>query len=769
MVFLDFLNETLKRLCQADVDVGGHGLGPEALAQWMQKDAELLAGFLTGTQKQLKADHVFAIQRIHENQVQIVVASSIGKDEDPPEHLREFIQDLLDHEKLGILQDSAMVVVRTGDPRQGKSMRTRPSRYQRIFPCQVGDKNYGFFGAYFQCPRHKAALTKQTTILANQLGFWFAHLFHLRMAEIKRRILQKINMTISVLTSSVNLSEIIGHMIEDLNLLFGQRSGAVFLSSRETGGLEVNRIFGEQPESFDLAAFLNSKNPMLDSLADGAAKFGSDEEGSQPIRVVFPLITTAQKGSLFNDPDGNHQQNLLGGVVLFRSPSNKPITQDDRELLGFLVNGVSAALLVTLNYQEKLETIQALEGLMGKLSDKDYLFTEMIEIIRRLLKVNRISFLTLEPDGQHLRIQKSYGLPSGVAETTRIPIGEEISGHVVSSRKSLRLDNIEASEKFHKRSLERYFNRSLLSVPLLGHGLLGEGTVLGVINVNNKTNGLTFTEQDQQLLEAIAHLVVVTIENMSLLQEKHKKDQMQLQLDLAKEVQTRLLPKSFPDIFAAFDMFGRSDPAQQIGGDFFDGLHLEDRRWLAAVGDVSGKGIHAALLMATTRILLRSAVHETSDLGKILSLINDRLSKEIEEMMFVTMQIVAIDPATGKAEIASAGHGPLVARLAGQVAMLKGESAFPLGMAPLNQSYGTTPFRMAPGDSFLLFSDGLYDEKSPQGERFGFKNTETMFARLADLSPKPLVEQVFQTIQAFRGENEASDDLTVVSLAYRGM
>jgi sigma-B regulation protein RsbU (phosphoserine phosphatase) len=797
---LAFLHDTMRLLCQSNPAAGGPDGGVIGLSQQLAQEADLLVEILTALLGHLGLDHAFAVRRFSDRLTQVVVVASVDPEEPLPAGLREQIEDVfyLDEAPFGRFEEAAMVIRRIGRPLsaaapppapQASPSPPRPNPdlpasagggsepagptvpgfvHAGGVPCQVGTEMYGYLG---HCTAHGtdlAATSRLLAMLANHLGFWFAQAYHLRQAEMKRDIQRKMNMTLSVLLSSVNLTEIVGKLVSDLDFLFGQKAGAVLLTSPETNHLEVFQVFGRPPDGFDLNAWMADPE-VQKTLWDGVASEPTPEENPF-IRMVFPLTTNPQQVTLLTDPANMPQKRLLGGIVLFRSPDNRPVTDDIKYMLTQLVNGVGAALLVALNYLEKLETIRALEGLMGKLSNADALFSEMIEIIRRLLKVTRISFLTLTPDRQHLVIRHCHGLPEGVKESTRIPIGDEISGRVVRTGTSLRLDNIEADERFQKRSLERYFNRSLLSVPLIGHGPQGEKTVLGVINVNNKVSGLTFTEQDQQLLEAIAHLVVAALETMAREEERRRKEQeeqrLQMQLAMAREVQLRLLPTSFPEIGPALEMAGRSEPAIQIGGDLYDGLRLDDGRWLAAIGDVSGKGMPAALLMATTRILLRSAANESSDPVRILATVNDRLAREVEDR-FVTMQVVAIDPGTGEAEMASAGHGPLMARLQGKVTQISAGKGMPLGLMP-GLTCQATRFRMQPGDAFLMFTDGLYEEKSPTGEMFGLARAEELFARHGERPAPALVEAIFEAIATWRAAQPPHDDLTVVAVTYRG-
>ncbi|HQG28442.1 MAG TPA: SpoIIE family protein phosphatase [Candidatus Ozemobacteraceae bacterium] len=463
-------------------------------------------------------------------------------------------------------------------------------------------------------------------------------------------------------------------------------------------------------------------------------------------------------------------QRSLGGVVIYNTDDNRMMNADILELLNFLLNGFSAALRVAYNYQEKLETIKALEGLIARLDNQDKLLEEMVDIIKRLLKVERISFLTVDSDSRTLSIKNSYGIRAEVVRSMQIPIGEGISGYVAETGETLRIDNIEESEsKFKKRSLEHYFNRSLLSVPLITTESDGRPKVLGVINVNNKTNGLTFNQQDQQMLESIAHLVVAALTNIDLTNAKHEHDLLQQQLDNARDVQMALLPRKFSNMPPELDMFAKSEPAIQIGGDFFDGIKLPDGRWLAAIGDVSGKGMSAAIIMAMSRIILRTVVHETSEPVKIMERMHEYLSRDISDYYFVTMQIVVIDPATGSAEMVSAGHGPLLGRLGGSLVQLESMGGFPLAVGGSGVTFESVAFRVQPGDQLLFFTDGLPEEYAPNREMFGLERTKELFTASRGLPPKDLVERFFSAAEQWRAGGDAHDDLTIMAVEYRGV
>lgn len=644
-------------------------------------------------------------------------------------------------------------------------------------PCKAGNEIYGYLGCIPYVKKNKnysknnnlisidKTMMQMLTIISNYLGFWFSYIFQITVIDYKRDIQRKVNMTLSVLLSSVNIDEIISKLISDLNYLFGQKSGAIILTSSNSNDLEIFKVFGTIPNGIDINRLLLSSE-IKNCLLEGEAYCPSISENPY-VKMVFPFVTTAQHTSFLQEPE-QISKILLGGIVIFRNRENSPLSPELIDLLSNLINGVSASLLVAINYLEKLETIRSLEGLIGKLSNADELFSEMIEIIKRILKVTRISFLTFDDNKQYLVIRNCYGLPKGVKENTKIAVGEEISGWVVQTGKSLRIDNIETDLSFRKRSLEGYFNKSLLSVPLIKKYSDGKQEVLGVINVNNKISGLTFTEQDQRLLEAIAQLVVATLDAIQNEEMRRKKEQeeqkMQLQLSLAREVQIRLLPKTFHNIPSNLKMYGLSVPAIQIGGDLYDGILLKDGRWLVAIADVSGKGMAAAILMAITRIILRTVVNETSDLNDILKRVNSKLSEEITEG-FVTMQLVAIDANTGMTEMVSAGHGPLLHISSTSVSKVETNKGMPLGIVP-DQNFEITSFCLKPNDTIILFTDGVYEEKNQEGEMFGFDRLCRSLYFSQNKSPEQIVENIFADVKNWRKDLNQHDDITVVAVKF---
>lgn len=750
------------------------GTRESMIQSWADQDYDYLKKFLSIFQQKFDQENVFVVHKVALKAVQVVISSDKSSISELPNELRDTIEDVLGHFSMGSI-DESIIRIFPGYRRR----KSEPGKHVvfRSFACDAGNSTYGNFGLALYREDGNPEIFSLMSLLANHLGFRFAHLYQKRREEIHRQMLSQINGVCNIITSNVDIDGIIDQLISNLESLFVQNAGAVFLIPPSKKELECTRCFGKMPPEFDLQDVItNPDNFISTHIFDGTAfqRPFSDKDGL--VRFILPFNPMPHFPF---QPEGNFQHHSLGGLILYDVPENYPLTPDMVGFLTILLNGVSASLMVAFNYQDKLETIRALEGLINKLSNKDELLAEMILIIQKLLKVNRCSFLTVDPTGEFLTIEKAYGLSPAVVASTKIPVGYEISGLVAKTGKSLRSENIESDPRFLKRSLETYFNRSLLSVPLILSREDGSREVLGVINVNNKISGLTFYDHDQKLLEAIAELVVVALENSKLLKIQRTQDmakaKYEAELTAACEVQTGMLPRNFEGLPPTLEVFGKSVPALHVGGDFFEGMPLKNGNWLFAIGDVAGKGMPAALLMATTRIILRSVAQDALDtptillrVNQILSLELNKINKEQDDFRFVTMSLAIIDPETGKGEFSSAGQGPVLMILDSEPALLEGESAPPLGFNFLPSSFKSVNFQLNPGDSMLFFTDGLSEERSPTGEMIGLESVKDLFVKWHKESTPKMVNGLIEAALNWRGPGEAHDDLTVLAIKFLG-
>lgn len=239
------------------------------------------------------------------------------------------------------------------------------------------------------------------------------------------------------------------------------------------------------------------------------------------------------------------------------------------------------------------------------------------------------------------------------------------------------------------------------------------------------------------------------------------------QLQVARLIQQTLLPRHSPDL-PGWRMYSHYQPAQAVGGDFYDFLPFEDGRIGLIIGDVTDKGMPAAILMATTRSLLRTVAEQAHTPGQVLRQVNELLVREIPPKMFVTCLYALLDPATGRLQYANAGHNlPYRSHPNnGGVSELRA-TGMPLGLMP-NMVYEEMETTIAPGECLVFYSDGLVEAHNPRREMFGNQRLQALLDDCAGECPT-LIQYLLAEMQAFTGRGgEQEDDVTLVTLQRAG-
>ena len=241
-----------------------------------------------------------------------------------------------------------------------------------------------------------------------------------------------------------------------------------------------------------------------------------------------------------------------------------------------------------------------------------------------------------------------------------------------------------------------------------------------------------------------------------------EKETLERELQVAREIQESLLPRTLPRL-PGWRIAAHWQPARAVGGDFYDFLDLPDGRLGIVIGDVSGKGVPAALVMATTRSILREIAQRLVAPGQVLERVNVLLEAEMPPNMFATCLYAILDPARGRLRFANAGHDLPYRLHNGDVAELRA-TGMPLGLMP-GMRYEEQNVTLAPGDSILLYSDGLVEAHNLRREMFGFPRLQELVGQSPSGSAA-LIDFLMAELAAFTGADwEQEDDITLVTLA----
>ena len=297
----------------------------------------------------------------------------------------------------------------------------------------------------------------------------------------------------------------------------------------------------------------------------------------------------------------------------------------------------------------------------------------------------------------------------------------------------------------------------------------------GLLIAGNTANSAAYRTQiqaDSESVVGLANLVsqVATAIRMRreiqareerLKQQAHARERIEQELHVARRIQQASLPEAVPAL-EGWEIYPSYLPAREVGGDFYDFLELEDGRLGLVVGDATGKGVPAALVMSTTCGMIR-AVTQASDYspGEVLQRVNEALATRIPANMFVTCFYGVLDPGTGSFSYANAGHDLPYVRRGGYAEELMARG-MPLGLMP-GMGYEENEIILGEGDRALFYSDGLVEAHNPEGAMFGFPRLQSLVAEHAQ--GEPLVDFLMEELYSFTGKRwEQEDDITLVTL-----
>ncbi len=341
----------------------------------------------------------------------------------------------------------------------------------------------------------------------------------------------------------------------------------------------------------------------------------------------------------------------------------------------------------------------------------------------------------------------------------RIPIGQGIAGEAARLRSVIVVPDAYADPRFNPQVDHRtgYRTRNLLTLPLTAP----DGELIGVLQVLNKIDG-PFTPQDELLAAALGALTGVAVKRQVLLDQAAAKQRMERDLNIARDIQRRLLPKSDPRL-PGFDIAGWNLPADQTGGDCYDFHILPGDRLGVLVADATGHGIGPALIVSQCRAVFRAFAQAGGDPAVIAARVNALMCADLPADRFVTCFFGVLDAARATLHYVSAGQGPLWHyRAAEDRVDERPATCLPIGIMPDMPVEAGEPVVFAPGDVFLLLTDGFIEWAREDGEQYGAGRLVDLVRRHHHLPSAELIRRIHEDVRAFAGPAPQGDDLTAV-------
>src|SRR5215211_4768971 len=298
-----------------------------------------------------------------------------------------------------------------------------------------------------------------------------------------------------------------------------------------------------------------------------------------------------------------------------------------------------------------------------------------------------------------------------------------------------------------------------LAVPLVS-----QGELIGVLNLGPRLSKQDYSSDDRKLLDKLAAQAAPALRVAQLVREQKAeaatRQRFEQELEVARLIQQNFLPRELPDL-PGWQIAAYYKPAREVGGDFYDVIPLPDGRVGFVVGDVTDKGVPAALVMSATRSVLRASAQRLIEPGLVLERVNEHLCPDTPEKMFVTCLYGVLDPSSGHLRFANAGHDLPYVKTADGIVELRARG-MPLGLMP-GMPYEEKEAILEPGDSVLLHSDGIVEAHDPERDMFGFPRLKATVAETA--AGQKLIDRVLRDLDTFTGPDaEQEDDITMVTL-----
>jgi phosphoserine phosphatase RsbU/P len=384
--------------------------------------------------------------------------------------------------------------------------------------------------------------------------------------------------------------------------------------------------------------------------------------------------------------------------------------------------------------------------------------TEILETIMDLAR-RAVPFergLLMLREGDRLQTQVIRVPPDEVGTT--ISISRTIADRVMHNQESILTSDALIDDRFRQgHSVEAQQLRSVMCVPLWNNR-----DVIGLIYVDNRHRAGLFSEESLRLLTYLANIAAVKIENARLFEQVVAKERMEQELQKAREIQDYLLPTQGPPI-PGYEVFGHSDPCQAVGGDYFDYVELPGGRYGIGLGDVAGKGLPAALLMASFQSGLHALCEMGLPPGETIARLNRLLSRRIPMNRFITFFYGVLDPGGHTLTYVNAGQNPPCRVRPGAEVERLTATGPPLGLLA-DASFQIGTLELLPGDLLVCFSDGATEGRGPADEEFGEARLIDIVRQDPAATPEVIVQRATTAIERHCAASPRQDDITLVVL-----
>jgi phosphoserine phosphatase RsbU/P len=556
------------------------------------------------------------------------------------------------------------------------------------------------------------------------------------------------------LNTTLDLQTLLNRTSELVRAIINYRIFAIFLLNDRTHDLRMRFQIGHTQEAermrFPLGkgvvgqVALTRQAMLLNDVSSSPVYIAANPEVRSELAV--PLIA----------------KNRLIGVMDLESEEAGYFRAEHLHLLTLTASRIAQAIENARLYarvSRQAQTLTVLNEIAMELTsilDLDPLLERVGQLLRRLIDYQMFTIMLLDPKGETLITRYAWRFGYSHAPLRRIPITSGLVGASVREWRVINAPDVRKDARYLAMNPE---TRSEMIVPLFH-----KGRIIGVLDLEHTRTNF-FNEEHERMLTTLAAQIAIAIENARLYQAVTRQErQLERDINMAREVQLRLLPESAPEHTHA-DMAVRFLPARSIGGDLYDFLEYGPNQTAIVLGDVSGKAAPAALFAALVSGIMRSAAQQRLQPAAMLAMLNDALQERRLESQYVTMLYVLWNDENQTLQLANSGAVQPVFCRAGGSHPIRAEG-FPLGMFP-NVTYDEFSVATEPGDAFVFVSDGILDAENEHEEMYGEDRLAAMLCDQRERTAAQIAEAILADVARFQAGHDRFDDETIIVLKVR--
>lgn len=407
----------------------------------------------------------------------------------------------------------------------------------------------------------------------------------------------------------------------------------------------------------------------------------------------------------------------------------------------------------------KLRAILEITRALSRELALDKVLPKLLETLFNIFPQAEQGFVLLK-DHENNKLKVKASRARGGTEADSVAVSMTVVRHALQTGEAILSENVSDDSRFKgSTALTKMRIRSIMCVPMVGQD---EQEGFGVIQIVTRDESNAFNEEDLDLLVSLTSQASMKVENARLHEEDVRRHELERDLEFATQVQLGFLPKSRPKL-EHYEFADYYEAAQSVGGDYFDYLTLPDGRVVLTIGDVAGKGMPAALLMARLYSSTRFQLLTQTSLEDAVTGLNEEIASSGLGHRFITFLLMAIDPKTDELQIVNAGHlNPLLLRDGEVIAIGKEGSGLPLGIVP-DMQYQSSMMQIEPGDTIIAFTDGVTEEMNPNRDIFGVDRlTQCLISAEGNMTD--VVQSIIAEVDTFANGNVSHDDTCLIGV-----